>query len=51
MLLASLMSIKDSDIRKKFLANILIIGGGAHMPKLSEEIIARLTKRLDINGF
>jgi len=44
------MSIKDIDIRKKFMTNILIIGGGAHMPKLSEEIIIKLNKRLDING-
>lgn len=34
--MASLISIKDADIRKKFMTNILIIGGGAHMPKLSE---------------
>lgn len=32
------------------MANILIIGGGAHMTKLSEEILARLNKKLDSNN-
>ena len=36
MVLASLLSIRDSDIRKKFATSILVIGGGAHMPKLTE---------------
>jgi actin-related protein len=49
--MASLLSIKDSDVRKKFMANILVIGGGAHMPKFTEEIIVKLNKKLDINGF
>lgn len=29
---------------------MLIIGGGAHMPKFSEEIMLKLNKKLDING-
>lgn len=48
--MASLLSIKDIDSRKKFMANMLIIGGGAHMPKFSEEIMLKLNKKLDING-
>jgi actin-related protein len=36
MVLASLLSIRDSDIRKKFATSILVIGGGAHIPKLTE---------------
>jgi actin-related protein len=49
--MASLLSIKDCEVRKKFLTNILVIGGGSHMPKLTEEIILKLNKKLDINGF
>ena len=48
--MASLMSIKDVDVRKKFMSNILIIGGGAHMTKLSEEILMKLNKKLDSNN-
>ena len=48
--MASLMSIKDVDVRKKFMSNILIIGGGAHMAKLSEEILMKVNKRLDSNN-
>jgi actin-related protein len=52
LVLASLLSIKDSDIRKKFAGNILIVGGGAHLPKLAEEIISKLNTRLEgITGF
>lgn len=52
MVLASLLSIRDSEIRKKFASSILIIGGGAHMPKLAEEIIIKLNAKLEgINGF
>jgi len=50
MVMASLLSIKDVDVRKKFMANILIIGGGAHLPKLAEEIVIRINKKLDINS-
>lgn len=32
------------------MANLLIIGGGAHLPKLPEETIARINKKLDINN-
>ena len=32
------------------MTNILIIGGGSHISKLSEEIILKLNKKLDING-
>ena len=48
--MASLLSIKDIDARKKFMGNILIIGGGAHMVKLSEEILMRINKKLDLNS-
>lgn len=52
LVLASLLSIKDNDIRKKFAGNILIVGGGAHLPKLAEEIINKLNHRLEgITGF
>lgn len=47
MVLASLFSIRDSDIRKKFSSSILIIGGGAHLPKFAEEIIIKVNKRLE----
>lgn len=46
MVLASLLSIRDSDIRKKFASSILVIGGGAHMPKLTEEIMIKLNGRI-----
>ena len=42
---ASILSIKEPDQRKKYLTNILLIGGGAHLPKFTEEIIMRLNKR------
>lgn len=52
MVLASLLSIRDSDIRKKFACSILVIGGGAHMPKLTEEIMIKLNGRIEgITGF
>lgn len=52
MVLASLLSIRDSDIRKKFASSILVIGGGAHMPKLTEEIMIKLNGRIEgITGF
>ena len=50
LIMASLLSIKDFDIRKKFITNILIIGGGAHMPKLSDEILLKLNKKLDASN-
>jgi hypothetical protein len=45
--LASLLAIKDSDIRRKFTTSVLIIGGGAHMPKLSEEIMIKLNAKFE----
>ena len=45
--MASLLSIKDKDIRRKFSSNILVIGGGAHLPKLTEEIILRVNRRIE----
>jgi hypothetical protein len=36
LILSSLRSIKDKDLRKKYLSSILIVGGGAHMNKLTE---------------
>jgi actin-related protein len=33
---ASISSIKDAEVRKKFLSNVLIIGGGGLLPQLSE---------------
>jgi len=52
MVLASLLSIKDSEVRRKFTSSILVIGGGAHMPKLAEEIMIKLNAKLEtIPGF
>lgn len=52
MVLASLLSIRDSDIRKKFASSILIVGGGAHMPKLAEEIMIKLNGKVEgVIGF
>lgn len=42
---ASIMAIKDIEMRKKFMGNILIIGGGGILPQLPEELIKRLTTR------
>ena len=41
---ASINSIKDFEARKKFLGNILIIGGGGLVPQLSQELLIKLNK-------
>ncbi len=46
-IIRSLMCIKDQEIRKKFASSILVIGGGAHLHKLSEEIIIKLNGKLE----
>jgi hypothetical protein len=52
MVLASLLSIRDSDIRKKFATSVLVVGGGAHMPKLAEEIMIKVNSKLEgVSGF
>jgi actin-related protein len=52
LVLASLLSIKDNEARRKFTSSILIIGGGAHMPKLTEEIMIKLNSKFEtIPGF
>jgi actin-related protein len=43
-ILASLMSIKDIENRKKFLGSILLVGGGGYLPQLGEETIRRVSK-------
>ncbi|CAM6003337.1 unnamed protein product [Sphagnum balticum] len=45
--LASLLSIRDAEVRRKFSSNILVIGGGAHMCKIAEEIVIKLNARLE----
>ena len=40
---ASLMSIKDIEMRKKFLTNILVVGGGGMLPQLPDELVRRIS--------
>ena len=42
MIMASIMGIKDSDMRKKFLPSILVIGGGGCIPQLADELVNRV---------
>ena len=45
-IMASLGAIKDCDARKKFANSILIVGGGAHMFKLTEHLMDKLNQRI-----
>lgn len=47
---ASIFSIKENDLRRKFLTNILIIGGGGLLPGLSEELITRVSRIFESEG-
>ena len=44
---ASLLSIKDVEMRRKFLTNVLVVGGGGMLPQLPEELIKRLSARFE----
>jgi len=48
--MASLLSIKDFEVRRKFASSILVIGGGAHMSKLAEEIVIKLNLKFEGMG-
>ena len=44
---ASLMAIKEIEMRKKFLTNVLIVGGGGALPQFADELIRRLSAKFE----
>jgi len=45
MICYSLASVLDAELRPKFAANIIIIGGGANIVDFPEELQSRIQKR------